>query len=52
VPLIRKGQVGGVLSLHSSRPNTFQEGDRVILEILAAQIEMAMDYFQPLKPGR
>jgi GAF domain-containing protein len=46
VPLFRQGLVTGALSIHSSRPNAFQESDRVILEILAAQIGTVLDRFQ------
>ncbi len=43
VPLFRRGQIWGVLSIHSARPNAFQESDRLILEILAHQIGGALD---------
>ncbi|MGQ0600980.1 MAG: ATP-binding protein, partial [Anaerolineales bacterium] len=43
VPLMLEGKVGGVLSTHSKLPNTFQESDRVLLEMLAAQIVSALE---------
>jgi CheY-like chemotaxis protein len=46
VPLFRRGQVSGAISVHSSRPNAFQESDRVILEILATHIGAASERFQ------
>jgi GAF domain-containing protein len=46
VPLFHRGQVSGAISIHSSRPNAFQESDRVILEILATQIGAALERFQ------
>ena len=47
VPFFHRRQVSGAISIHSSRPNAFQESDRVILEILAAHIGAALDRFQP-----
>lgn len=38
VPIIWKGRVNGVLSVHSLRSNVFQESDRVLLETLASQV--------------
>ena len=38
VPLLQKGKIFGVLSIHSNRSGAFQESDRVVLETLAAQI--------------
>jgi GAF domain-containing protein len=46
VPFFRQGQVCGAVSIHSSRPNAFQESDRVILEIVATQIGAALERFQ------
>jgi signal transduction histidine kinase/DNA-binding response OmpR family regulator len=43
VPLQIDGRTGGVLSIHSKRPNAFQESDRVLLEMLAAQIASALE---------
>ena len=50
VPFFHRGQVSGAISIHSSRPNAFQESDRVILEILATHIGAAMERFQNLSP--
>jgi signal transduction histidine kinase/DNA-binding response OmpR family regulator len=43
VPLHLDEQVAGVLSIHSKFPSSFQESDRVLLEMLAAQIVSALE---------
>jgi len=37
VPLIKDGDVKGILSIHSNRANAFHESDRVLLETLTSQ---------------
>jgi len=48
VPFFCHSQVCGVVSVHSPRPNAFQESDRVILEIVASQIGAAVTRFEAL----
>ena len=43
VPLFWNGILGGVLSIHSQRPNAFQESDRVLLEMLSAQVGTVLE---------
>ncbi len=49
VPFCCGNQICGVVSIHTSRPNAFEECDRVILEIVATQIGAAVERFQ--RPG-
>jgi len=48
VPFFCHSQICGVVSVHSPRPNAFQESDRVILEIVASQIGAAVTRFEAL----
>lgn len=43
VPLIWNAKISGVLAIHSPQANAFQEGDRVVLEMLAGQVATALD---------
>jgi len=43
VPLFLNGNLGGVISIHSQRPNAFQESDRVLLEMLSAQVGTVLE---------
>ncbi|HLF03535.1 MAG TPA: ATP-binding protein, partial [Anaerolineales bacterium] len=46
VPLFWGADASGVLAIHSSRPQHFQESDRVVLENLASQIAAALERIQ------
>jgi len=43
VPLFWQAKASGVLAIHSSQPQAFQESDRVLLETLAAQVATALE---------
>lgn len=43
VPLFLDGHLRGVLSIHSNRPNAFTENDRILLEMLSAQVGTVLE---------
>jgi two-component system sensor histidine kinase ResE len=43
VPLFWEAKISGVLAVHSSQANAFEESDRVLLETLASQVVAAME---------
>jgi len=43
VPIFRGAEITGMISIHSKRASSFQESDRVVLETLAMQIEVASE---------